>query len=299
MLIPQSLAYALLAGLPPEAGLYASMAPLLAYAVFGSSRVLAVGPVAVVSLMTAAAIAPHAAAGSPDYWAAALVLALLSGLMLLVAGGAAPGLPGELPQPPGDLGLHLGLGDHHRRQPAQDAAGHPCEGRDAAPADGLPGQPPARCALADPRHRRGGDRVPVLGAQGTQAPADLLGPGAARGGHAGQGRTGGRHRGDHGTHLGVRLARARREDRGRHPGRTAAPHLAILRRRPVGRAGGAGTADRRGGFRRVGLGRPARSPPSGGSALDPDQELVALGAGNVAAAFTGGFPSRAASPARW
>lgn len=86
MLIPQSLAYAMLAGLPPEAGLYASMAPLLAYALFGSSRVLAVGPVAVVSLMTAAAIAPHAAAGSPAYWAAALLLALLSGLVLLVLG---------------------------------------------------------------------------------------------------------------------------------------------------------------------------------------------------------------------
>ncbi|MFM8692895.1 MAG: SulP family inorganic anion transporter, partial [Limnohabitans sp.] len=67
MLIPQSLAYALLAGLPPEVGLYASVAPLLLYAVFGTSRVLAVGPVAVVSLMTAAAIGEHAAAGSPQY----------------------------------------------------------------------------------------------------------------------------------------------------------------------------------------------------------------------------------------
>lgn len=86
MLIPQSLAYALLAGLPPEAGLYASIAPLLAYAVFGSSRVLAVGPVAVVSLMTAAAIAPFAAPGSPGYWAAALTLAFLSGAMLLLLG---------------------------------------------------------------------------------------------------------------------------------------------------------------------------------------------------------------------
>lgn len=86
MLIPQSLAYALLAGLPPEAGLYASIAPLLAYAVFGSSRVLAVGPVAVVSLMTAMAIAPHAAAGSAGYGAAALTLALLSGLILLLLG---------------------------------------------------------------------------------------------------------------------------------------------------------------------------------------------------------------------
>jgi MFS superfamily sulfate permease-like transporter len=56
MLIPQSLAYALLAGLPPEAGLYASIAPIILYAIFGTSRALAVGPVAVVSLMTAAAV---------------------------------------------------------------------------------------------------------------------------------------------------------------------------------------------------------------------------------------------------
>lgn len=86
MLIPQSLAYALLAGLPPEVGLYASVAPLLLYALFGSSRTLAVGPVAVASLMTAAAIAPFAAAGSPDYWAAAITLAFLSGAMLLLMG---------------------------------------------------------------------------------------------------------------------------------------------------------------------------------------------------------------------
>jgi SulP family sulfate permease len=86
MLIPQSLAYALLAGLPPEVGLYASVAPLLLYAVFGSSRVLAVGPVAVVSLMTAAAIGQHAAVGSPAYWASAITLAFLSGTMLLAMG---------------------------------------------------------------------------------------------------------------------------------------------------------------------------------------------------------------------
>jgi sulfate permease, SulP family len=86
MLIPQSLAYALLAGLPPEVGLYASVAPLLLYAVFGSSRVLAVGPVAVVSLMTAAAIGEFAVAGSPQYWSAAITLAFLSGAMLLAMG---------------------------------------------------------------------------------------------------------------------------------------------------------------------------------------------------------------------
>jgi SulP family sulfate permease len=63
MLIPQSLAYAMLAGLPPEMGLYASMLPLVAYAVFGTSTTLSVGPVAVVSLMTAAAIGQFAEAG--------------------------------------------------------------------------------------------------------------------------------------------------------------------------------------------------------------------------------------------
>ncbi|MEE4251884.1 MAG: SulP family inorganic anion transporter, partial [Alcanivoracaceae bacterium] len=64
MLIPQSLAYAMLAGLPAEVGLYASMLPLLGYALFGSSRTLAVGPVAVASLMTAAAVSKVAEPGT-------------------------------------------------------------------------------------------------------------------------------------------------------------------------------------------------------------------------------------------
>ncbi len=86
MLIPQSLAYALLAGLPPEMGLYASILPLVAYAIFGTSRALAVGPVAVVSLMTAAAAGNIAANGTPEYIAAAITLAFLSGLFLLALG---------------------------------------------------------------------------------------------------------------------------------------------------------------------------------------------------------------------
>lgn len=86
MLIPQSLAYALLAGLPPQIGLYASILPLIAYAIFGTSRTLAVGPVAVLSLMTAAAAGRIAEQGSPDYIAAALLLAFLSGLILLALG---------------------------------------------------------------------------------------------------------------------------------------------------------------------------------------------------------------------
>jgi SulP family sulfate permease len=86
MLIPQSLAYALLAGLPPEAGLYASIFPIILYAIFGTSRALAVGPVAVVSLMTAAAVGQVAEQGTAGYAVAALTLAVLSGGILLAMG---------------------------------------------------------------------------------------------------------------------------------------------------------------------------------------------------------------------
>ncbi|MEY3635126.1 MAG: sulfate permease family protein, partial [Pseudomonadota bacterium] len=86
MLIPQSLAYAMLAGLPPEIGLYASILPIIAYALFGTSRALAVGPVAVISLMTLTAASAVAAPGSAEFMAATLILALLSGLILIVMG---------------------------------------------------------------------------------------------------------------------------------------------------------------------------------------------------------------------
>ena len=86
MLIPQSLAYALLAGLPPVVGLYASILPLVAYALFGTSRTLAVGPVAVLSLMTASAAGAVAAQDTAEYLEAAITLAALSGIMLAVLG---------------------------------------------------------------------------------------------------------------------------------------------------------------------------------------------------------------------
>jgi sulfate permease, SulP family len=86
MLVPQSLAYAMLAGLPPQIGLYASILPLVAYAVFGTSRTLAVGPVAVVSLMTAAAVGQLGLLTVEEAIAAAAALALLSGVMLVVMG---------------------------------------------------------------------------------------------------------------------------------------------------------------------------------------------------------------------
>lgn len=92
MLVPQAMAYAMLAGLPPQIGLYASLLPLVAYGALGSSRALAVGPVAIASLMTASALGAIAEAGSADYVAAALVLAALSGLILLAMGIARLGV---------------------------------------------------------------------------------------------------------------------------------------------------------------------------------------------------------------
>ncbi|WP_163557220.1 sulfate permease [Halomonas sp. NO4] len=86
MVIPQSLAYAILAGLPAVVGLYASLLPMLVYALLGTSRTLAVGPVAIVALMTGAALANVASPGTPEYLEAALVLSLLSGLMLIAMG---------------------------------------------------------------------------------------------------------------------------------------------------------------------------------------------------------------------
>ncbi len=86
VLIPQSMAYAQLAGLPPHYGLYASFLPPLIAALFGSSRQLATGPVAVVSLMTAASIGPLATSGSAGYIAYAVLLALAVGFFQLVLG---------------------------------------------------------------------------------------------------------------------------------------------------------------------------------------------------------------------
>lgn len=86
LVIPQSLAYALLAGLPPQAGLYVSMFPVLAYALLGSSMVQAVGPVAITAIMTYTVLSPIVAPGSPEYIVLAAGLSLISGLLLLAFG---------------------------------------------------------------------------------------------------------------------------------------------------------------------------------------------------------------------
>ncbi|MGB3757299.1 MAG: solute carrier family 26 protein [Rivularia sp. (in: cyanobacteria)] len=81
MLIPQAMAYALLAGLPPQVGLYASILPPIIYALFGTSRALAVGPVAMVSLLVATGVGEFAQPNTPQYLIYAIVLAFLVGIL--------------------------------------------------------------------------------------------------------------------------------------------------------------------------------------------------------------------------
>lgn len=108
MLVPQSLAYAQLAGMPLQTGLYASILPLVAYALFGTSSALSVGPVAVISLMTATALSGLTVAGSAEYLMLAAWLALLSGAMLLVAGYLRMGFAANLMSHPVIAGFMTG-----------------------------------------------------------------------------------------------------------------------------------------------------------------------------------------------
>ncbi len=86
MLVPQGMAYALLAGLPPVMGLYASTVPLLVYALFGSSRQLAVGPVAMISLLVFAGLSDFAEPGSEQYLGFVFLLALIVGVTQFAMG---------------------------------------------------------------------------------------------------------------------------------------------------------------------------------------------------------------------
>lgn len=86
MLIPQGMAYALIAGLPPIYGLYASLVPLVVYALMGSSRQLAVGPVAIVSILVASGVAPLADGDGERYIRLSLLLALMVGVLQLGMG---------------------------------------------------------------------------------------------------------------------------------------------------------------------------------------------------------------------
>ena len=241
MLVPQSLAYAMLAGLPPQVGLYASILPLIAYAIFGTSRALAVGPVAVVSLMTAAAVGQVAAPGSAEYLTAAITLAFLSGLVLVAMSVLAAGVSGQFPEPSGDLGLHHRLGHPDRGQPAQAHPRHQGRGRHAAgtawagSATGSAGLNPYTLVIGVAR-----DGLPVLDPQAAEAAAAGARPETADGRSDRQGRPGGGHRAVDPGRGRLRSGGQGRQDRRRYSRRTAALCRALVRPRPLAAAAGAG-----------------------------------------------------------
>jgi len=110
MLMPQCMAYAVLAGMPPVTGIYASVLPAIVYALFGSSMTLAVGPAAITSLMTASLLAPLFPVGSSAYIGAAALLALLSGIVLTLLGLLRFGFIAQLLSRPVISGFTTGAG---------------------------------------------------------------------------------------------------------------------------------------------------------------------------------------------
>ena len=289
MLIPQSLAYALLAGLPAQVGLYASIAPLLAYAVFGTSRTLAVGPVAVISLMTATAAGAVAAQGSPEYVAAALILALLSGLMLVAMGLLRLGFLANLLSHPVVSGFITASGILIAVSQAKHLLGVPASGETlpemlATLAAGMPQTNPitlviGAAALAFLFWVRKGLKPLLLRLGLAARPADLLakaGPIAAVAASILAVVTLGLEQ------RGVAIVGA--IPRGLppitaplfDPGLWSALMLPALLISVIGFVESVSVAQTLAAKRR--------------QRIDPDQELVGLGASNVAAALTGGYP---------
>ena len=284
----------MLAGLPAYVGLYASMAPILAYALFGSSRVLAVGPVAVVSLMTAAAVGQVASPGTPEYWAAALLLAALSGAILIAMGVLRLGFLANLLSHPVISGFITASGILIAASQLKHVLGVSTGGDTlleilARLAGSLGSVNPVTMAIGVAamafllwvRSRL----KPLLARRGVPPRLADIGAKAGR-----RGRGHDRRRG---------AAGPGREGGGRHPQGLpplTMPHLdPALIREPlpaavlislIGFVESVSVAQTLAARRR--------------QRIDADNELVGLGAANLAAAFTGGYPtSPAASPARW
>ena len=178
LLVPQSMAYAELAGLPAVTGLYASLVPLLGYALLGSSRQLAVGPTATVAVLTATVIAPLASGRPSKALALAAMLALLVGGICVIAGLlragfvvnflSAPVLSGyvtgaalvigasQMGKAAGIQGLGRHLFSAGCQRVAQSRQGPGCDGRGRRGVDRADGAAPAvRTAVAGCAHRRG------------------------------------------------------------------------------------------------------------------------------------------------
>jgi high affinity sulfate transporter 1 len=111
VVIPQAMAYATIAGMPVEAGLYAALVPMLAYAMLGTSRVLSVSVTSTISILTATALAPVVqGGGSTEYLTAASTLALLVGGLLILAGLFRLGFLANLISQPVLIGFKAGVG---------------------------------------------------------------------------------------------------------------------------------------------------------------------------------------------
>jgi sulfate permease, SulP family len=122
MLIPQGMAYALIAGLPPEYGLYTALIPLLIYAFMGSSRHLAVGPVALVALLVASAVSPLAQ--SPEeYIALSILLALMTGVDAAALRNVKNGICCKPVITPRTIRLYIGRGNCYWPEPAPSPDG--------------------------------------------------------------------------------------------------------------------------------------------------------------------------------
>ena len=241
--------------------------------------------------MTAAAVGKIATPGSPEYLAAAIALAALSGLVLLALGVAAPRLPRQPPEPPGDLGLHHGVGHPDRREPAQAHPGHAGRRRHAARDRGAR-SPGTRTAPTCRRSRSAPLAIGFLFWVRARLKPLLLAPRAApaAGGRRDQSRADRRRAGD---------------DAARSPGSASrvtacaswATSRAACRRSPCRRSTPRSGCDLLpaavlislvGFVESVSVAQTLAAKRR--QRIDPDQELVALGAANVAAAFSGGYP---------
>lgn len=109
IVVPESMAYASVAGMPPETGLYAATIPLLAYALFGSSRRITVGPSAAVAALSFATVAPFVAAGTDEFVGLTILLAILTGIFLILAGMAKLGVIADFLSEPVLKGFVVGV----------------------------------------------------------------------------------------------------------------------------------------------------------------------------------------------
>jgi SulP family sulfate permease len=119
IVLPQGVAFATIAGMPPEYGLYASMVPAIIAALFGSSRHLVSGPTTAASVVLFSSLSLLAVPGTPDYVALALTLTFMVGVLELALGFARLGALGELHLAFGRRRLHRRCGVSHRRQATQ------------------------------------------------------------------------------------------------------------------------------------------------------------------------------------